>query len=397
MRTKSRLEVGNRDGGKRAVAIMTLHSPPSAMHTPQRLPASLTPLDAALSTLLKGLDPVAPTDLALADAVGAIAADMPPPQARPPFDVAAIDGWAFRARDLVGASPYSPLPIAAPAWIEAGDPLPEGCDCVVDADAVEQTGSMFQVLAEAIPGQGVRRAGGAAVIVSGRPVGALGLFVVRMAGRDRLAVRRPRLRVVNIPAAAAVTAALIAESAAAAGAEVTGMEAGGRDAGSVAAVLEPESCDLLVTIGGTGVGRSDATIAALASRGALLAHGIALQPGRTAATGRIGARPVVALPGAPDQALAGWWTLALPVLDRLSGRRPRQTMRLPLARKIASSVGLAEIVLLKNADRAWLPLASGELSLDAIARADAWLAVPAGSEGYAAGILVDAYPLCERP
>jgi molybdopterin biosynthesis enzyme len=377
--------------------MMTLHSPPSAMHTPQRLPASLTPLDAALSALLEGLDPVAAIDLALADAAGAIAADMPPLKAPPPFDVAATDGWAFRARDLVGASPYSPLPIAAPIWVEAGDPMPQDCDCVVDADALEQTGSMVQVLAEAIPGQGVRRADSEAVIVSGRPVGALELLVARMAGRNRLAVRRPRLRVVNIAAASAVTAALIAESAAAAGAEVIGAAAGGRDAGSVATALDPEYCDLLVTIGGTGVGRSDATIAALASRGALLAHGVALQPGRTAATGRIGARPVIALPGAPDQALAGWWTLVLPVLDRLSGRIPRQTTRLPLARKIASSVGMAEIVLLKNADQAWLPLANGELSLDAIARADAWLAVPAGSEGYAAGIPVDAYLLCERP
>jgi molybdopterin biosynthesis enzyme len=367
------------------------------MHPPQRLPASLTPLDTALSALLDDLEPVAPIDLPLADAVGAIAADMPPLKARPPFDVAAVDGWAFHARDLIGASPYSPLPIAAPTWVEAGDPMPQGCDCVVGADAVEQTGSMFQVLAEAIPGQGVRRAGGEAVSVSGRPIGALELLVARMAGLDRLAVRRPRLRVVNIPAASAVTARLIAESAAAVGWEVTCIEAGGRDPGSVAAALEPGSCDLLVTIGGTGVGRSDAAVAALASRGALLAHGVALQPGRTAATGRIGACPVIALPGAPDQALGGWWTLVLPVLDRLSGRTPRQTVRLPLARKIASSVGMAEIVLVKNADRAWLPLASGELSLDAIARADAWLAVPGGSEGYAAGTPVDATVLCERP
>ena len=82
-----------------------------------------------------------------------------------------------------------------------------------------------------------------------------------------------------------------------------------------------------------------------------IAHGIALQPGRTAAVGRIGKTPVIALPGAPDQALAAWWTLALPALDRLSGRRPRQTVTLPLARKIASSVGIAEIVLLERKRR----------------------------------------------
>jgi molybdopterin biosynthesis enzyme len=84
-------------------------------------------------------------------------------------------------------------------------------------------------------------------------------------------------------------------------------------------------------------------------------------------------------------------TLALPVLDRLSGRRRRTTLNLPLARKIASAVGIAEIVLLARKQGVWITLAVGELSLDAIARADAWLAVPGDAEGFAAGMPVDAY------
>ena len=105
--------------------------------------------------------------------------------------------------------------------------------------------------------------------------------------------------------------------------------------------------------------------------------------------------PVVALPGAPDQAFAAWWTLALPALDRLSGRRPRKTLKLPLARKIASTVGIAEIVLLERKQGTWITLAVGDLSLDAIARAEAWLVVPGGAEGFAAGAPVDAYMLRE--
>jgi molybdopterin molybdotransferase len=366
----------------------------------QRMPASLTPLDAALAALLDGLKPVAPRDVPLADALGCIAADMPPLKAPPAFDMAAVDGWAFNAHDLVGASSYSPLPLAgAPVWVEAGDCMPEGCDCVIDSDLVERTGPVFQVSADAIPGQGVRRIGGdiaeGSSLAAGCCIRALDLLTARAVGLDRLAVRRPRLRVIDIPATAgnAVTAYLIAEVACAAGADVIRIEADGRDASSIENAFDAEPCDLIVTVGGTGVGRTDATVAALASRGALLAHGIALQPGRTAAIGRIAGGPVIALPGAPDQALAGWWTLVLPVLDRLSGREKRRTTLLPLARKIASSVGIAEIALLKKIDGAWLPLATGDLSLKTIARADAWLAVPGGSEGYAAGTPVDAYML----
>jgi len=293
----------------------------------QRLPASLTPLDVALTALLDRLEPVAPIELPLAQALGCVAADMPPLKAIPPHDIAAADGWAFCAADLVGASSYSPLPLSlSPVWVEAGAAIPQGCDCVIDTDLVDQTGPMVQVLAEAIPGQGVRRIGGdiaagSFVIASGRRVRPLDLLIARAAGLERLNVRRPHLRIINIPATsgATATAQLIPRTR----------------AGPVRMLSTPSHS----TRRGTGRKggryrfvrfachhrrqrrrphrRNDR---ALARCGEVLAHGIALQPGRTAAVGRIGKIPVIVLPGAPDQALAAWWTLALPVLDRLSGR-----------------------------------------------------------------------------
>jgi molybdopterin molybdotransferase len=370
------------------------------MTSDQRLPTSLTPLDVALTALLEGVDPVAPVELALAEALRCIAADMPGLDVHPPRDVAAADGYAFRARDLVGASSYSPLPLtAAPVWVEAGEIIPDNCDCVLDSDSVEMSGPLVQVLAEAIPGQGVRRAGsdiaaGSRLVAAGRRVLPRHLMIARAAGMARLSVRRPRLRIVNVPGGTA-TADLVAESARAAGGEVFLVAATGRDAASITAAIDDGACDLLLIIGGSGVGRTDTAVTALGARGKVLAHGIALQPGRTSAVGRAGKTPAVVLPGAPDQALAAWWTLALPVLDRLSGRRRRSTLNLPLARKIASSVGIAEIVLLERKQDAFVPLAVGELSLDAIARAEAWLTVPASSEGFAAGTGVDAYMLRE--
>jgi molybdopterin biosynthesis enzyme len=367
----------------------------------QRLPASLTPLEVALAAVLDRLEPLASLALPLAEALGCVAADMPPTMAFPPADIAARDGWALRARDLVGASSYSPLPLARPpVWVEAGDAMPEGWDCVIDFDLVDQTGPMVQVLAEAIPGQGVRRLGGdmaqaSSVIASGRRIRPLDLLVARAAGLERLNVRRPRLRVVNVPATSghAATAQLISEDARGAGASVVLVETKARDAASIATALDTASCDVLVTIGGSGVGRTDAAMAALAGHGEVLAHGIALQPGKTSAVGRIGRIPVIALPGFPDQALAAWWTLALPVLGRLSGLWSRQRLTLPLQRKIASTVGITEIVLLDQIEDVWMPLSVGDMPLETIARADAWLAVPAASEGFAAGTPVDAYML----
>lgn len=370
------------------------------MTSNQRLPNSLTPLDVALAALLNGVAPVVPVVLPLAEALRCIAAEMPLSGVLPPHDIAAADGFALCASDLAGASSYSPVPLAAlPIWVEAGEVIPQGCDCVLDTDSIDQSGPMPLVLAEAIPGQGVRRAGGdvaagSQIVEPGRRVLARDLLIARAAGIARLKVRRPRLRIVNVPGGT-VTFDLIAESARTAGADVVPTTAAGRDAASIAAAIDVAACDLLLMVGGSGVGRTDATVTALRERGEIIAHGIAVQPGRTSAASRIGTAPVVVLPGAPDQAFAAWWTLALPVLDRLSGRRPRKTLTLPLARKIASSVGIAEIVLLERKRGQWLTLAAGDLSLDAIARAEAWLTVPGGAEGYAAGAAVDAYMLRE--
>jgi len=276
----------------------------------QRLPPSLTPLDTALAVLLRGVGPVAPVELPLAEAVGCVSAGMPQLAAYPPRDIAAVDGWALRANDLVGASSYSPLPLTElPVWVDAGDAMPTGCDCVLDAGAVEVSGPIAQVLVEGIPGQGVGRAGGdiadrSPAATVGHPIDATALLFARVADVERLSVRRPRLRIVNVPGATA-TMQMIADLARAAGLDVSAHEAGARDAASIAEALDVSACDLLLTIGGSGVGRADAAVAALSQRGAEFAHGLALQPGRTAAAGRLGKVPVIAWSGARGLVRAG--------------------------------------------------------------------------------------------
>jgi molybdopterin molybdotransferase len=370
------------------------------MNADQRLPASLTALEAALAALLDGLAPAAVAELPLSQALGCVTAEPVPIQTYPQQDIALVDGWAFRASDLVGVSAYAPLPLTTAArWVEAGDPIPNGCDCVIDADGIDQSAPVPQVLAEASPGHGVRRRGGdlpdGFVIATGMQLRPFDILFARVARLEKMKVRRPRLRLVNVPATNGdiETAHLIEESARYAGAEVTFAEAGSRGAASIAAELDKTAFDLLVTVGGSGVGRTDATVVAIGQRGEVFAHGLALRPGATSAVGRIGSTPVIALPGSAAGALAGWWALGLPVLDRLSGRQPREATILPLARKLASSVGIAEIALLERNNGCWVPLALADLPFQAIMKASAWLVVPASSEGFPAGTPVGAYML----
>ncbi|MCP3054143.1 molybdopterin-binding protein [Aurantimonas marianensis] len=371
----------------------------------QEIGGALAAFDVVHDWLLDGLAPVAPVDLPLDAVLGAIAAEPEPAShACPSWDEAAIDGWALAARDLIGASSFAPaVPAVPPVRVEVGDILPDGCDCVVDLHGVDAQGPLIQVLTEAIPGQGVRRAGediavGQLPAIPGRRISAFDLLCARRGGLMDLPVRRPLVRLIDLESAhaARLTADFAAARAGAAGAVVARVSCK-RDAASIASNILAEAADLIVLVGGTGAGRNDQTAAAIAQAGERFAHGIALQPGRTAAFGRVGQIPVIALPGQPDQALAVWLTLVEPILLVLTGARPRDPVSLPLARKISSGIGVTDIVLLKQTERAWTPLTVGALSPAQLVSADAWCLIPAMSEGHAAGTPVAGYSLHEAP
>ena len=368
---------------------------------PRPATGSLISLEEALDRLLEGCEPVKPHGVPTSEALGYVLAQtLSVNEPFPAQTIATRDGWALRSQDLVGATAYSPVLLdELPTWVESGDALPERCDCVIEPDLLEQMGPIVQVISEAIPGAGVRRTGeelkaGSAPIPAGKMLGPLDRVIAQAIGLGKLEVRRPQVRIINVPPVNGIslTVPLIAEAVRRAGANVISIEAAGRDAKSIASELVETACDMLLIVGGTGEGRADVTAAALAEKSALLAHGIGLQPGRTTAIGRIGKCPVVALPGALDQALAAWWTIAMPVLDRLSDRHISQEA-LPLALKISSGPGMADVVLLKREEAKWLPLSIGDLSLGCLSSADAWVVVPGRSEGYASGALCSAYLL----
>jgi molybdopterin biosynthesis enzyme len=64
-----------------------------------------------------------------------------------------------------------------------------------------------------------------------------------------------------------------------------------------------------------------------------------------------------------------------------------------LARKVTSTIGIAEFVPLRISEEGAAPLGSGFLSLRSLAQADGWMLVPAESEGYPAGYSVTVRPL----
>ncbi len=100
------------------------------------------------------------------------------------------------------------------------------------------------------------------------------------------------------------------------------------------------------------------------------------------------------LPGRLDAALAVWLTIGRHMLALLTSSQMKDepAEALTLARKVASTVGLAELVPVRRVGDKVEPLATKYLPLSALARSDGSILVPADSEGYSAGAPVQVRP-----
>jgi len=363
----------------------------------------LMPLADALACIDRLLTPVTARPVECGKAFGrCLAGDITTAQARPMSAIALRDGIALSADATLDASSYAPATLpGAPAFVEVGDPLPAGADAVAPFDTVELRGAAVQTLAPFAPGDGVLQCGGDAT-----PGDVLGREGVRLRASDLatmaalglvgdLYVCEPRVCIATAsrerdPVIQAICEFLVRAIGDAGGIAST---APPHVAGLECATADAEQ-DAIILVGGSGSGRRDRSVIELAKLGSVAFHGVGTAPGETAAFGMVERRPVLVVPGRFDAALAVWLTLGRRMLARLAGYDDtEQGTTVTLTRKIASTLGLAEIVPVRRDGDGVVPLASGYLPLQALARADGYIVVPADSEGFAAGAHVEMRPL----
>jgi molybdopterin molybdotransferase len=352
--------------------------------------ARLTPLADVLARLDALVKPVAPRTADLAAAFGrTLAEDVVIHAPIPPTARALRDGWAVSSDLTTDAGAYAPAPLPSAVWVDVGEALPGDADAVAPLDVVAVRDGAAQALAPVGAGEGALPTGadvapGTTLLRAGRRLGGIEIALLAAAGVAEVRVRAPRLRLVRAaPGSDAVMDAAIGCIADAVGSQggVAAIAAQHR----LADALADTSVDAVVVIGGTGTGRNDTTVRTLASIGELLVHGIALLPGETTAFGTVGVRPVLALPGRLDAALAAWHVLGRVMLARFAGsREPPPIRTAKLTHKVSSPVGLSELVPVRCEGLSATPIASGYVPLAALAQADGWIFIKPDSEGYPA-------------
>jgi molybdopterin molybdotransferase len=359
----------------------------------------------------------------------------------PPFDNAAMDGFAVASAALSGDGPWtldvvarvpagqcSRNPIAGlqAARIFTGAPVPDGADAVVMQEDTVRSGTRVRIDRRPDPGLNIRRAGsemaaGAPILDQGRRLGpreiaacaAAGAATVQVRGRLRVAllvtgdeVRRSgtersgaQIWDVNTPM---LTAALTRPDI-----DLVAVEQGlDSPDGLFLQVAElARAADLVITTGGISVGEEDHVKPALKAMGAeIVFSGVAIKPGKPVSFGRVRGACWLGLPGNPLSAFVTWQLFGTALVNRMTGTSGLGERRrhVVTAAAISRRAGRCEVrpAALAGFDGQGREVVTFEAEthsafVRSLPDADGLIYLPADCDFLPAGALVEFQPFCK--
>jgi molybdenum cofactor synthesis domain-containing protein len=393
--------------------------------------------DQALALTLAAAAPIERTEqVALADAGGRVLAETIAADADvPPFARAAMDGFAVRASDTLGASATAAKTLRCVdviftgqqgqrtigdgecAEIATGAPMPPGADAVVmveDTDRADGSGRRAEVAlrSEVRQGQNVNPRGtvlkaGETILAAGDLLTPSRLGVCAAAGRATLSVyAKPVVAMVSTgaeivepgrPLAPAqiydINRYTLSAAVSMHGGVPRPLPGAPDELPTLATLLNDamREADIFVFSGGSSVGERDLVLDAIRETGEIVFHGIAVKPGKPTALGRVNGRPVFGMPGNPTSCLSNAYLLLVPMLRRIArlpDTHPRAE-RMPLARRIVSAAGRHQFYTVRIEDDSAVPVFKSSGDITSMSRADGYIEIPADRAVVEAGEIVE--------
>lgn len=351
----------------------------------------------------------------------------------PPCDCAAMDGYALRGVETVGASAYNPLlfqirGVALPGRsypesvaagtavrISTGAALPDGADAVLPVEYAVLDHERIEVNTAIAPGDLINRHGcdfarADPVFPAGRLLLSHDLGLLTALGEERIEViRRPRVRLLvtgtewAMPGLASASIPLhesdslmLRQLIERDGGVLESCESVSDDPGLIQEKLLAPGADVILVTGGSGVGGEDGAPLVIRERGELAFHGLALRPAGSAGLGRVhGSVPVLLLPGNPVACQCAYEFFGGRAIRRLGGRGsdwPHPQRRVVVAQKIVSGIGTVDYYRVRLDAQGVVPIAAGSAALwSSLTQADGFVIVPGSCEGYPPGAEVTVY------
>jgi len=347
----------------------------------------------------------------------------------PPFSRAAMDGYAVRAADTIGASRSHPRHLRKTATIYTGQvstaavapgecieiatgaPMPEGADAVVMVEETDcNDDGRVEIYAEVRPTQNIGRRGadiqaGHTVLRSGEVLNSSRVGAVAALGMAQLDVyERPRVAILStgnevrepgVPLQPGqiydinrfTLSAVVADNG---GVAVPFPPVADALEALTAALERCVAHDVVVFSGGSSVGERDLMIDVLSAKGDVLFHGISVKPGKPTGFAMVNGKPVFAMPGYPASCLVNAHILLAPLVRRLARLPPKlqRTLTLPLAQRIVSAAHRHQFYTVRVVDGSAIPAFKASGDITSMSQADGYIEIPAEAEAVERGSLV---------
>ena len=395
---------------------------------------------AAIDLAPRGIETVA-----LDTALGRVlAVDVVSPVDVPSFDRSNVDGFAVIAEDTFGASEEVPRCVhlaeevihtgtipktivtrGQAVAIATGGMMPRGADAVVMVEHADVSGGELRIGRAVTAGGGVSFAGtditaGETVlrrgtILTSRDTGVLAaigvadvdvwrtpIVAILSTGDEIIAPGEPMRPARVYDSNAQVLADAVREL----GGEPRRLGIMPDDIDALRAKVREalEVGDIVLLSGGTSKGAGDVSyrVAAELTDPGIVAHGVALKPGKPICLAATHGRPVVVLPGFPTSAIFTFHEFVAPVLSAMAGRthQTHATVQATLAVKVNSEIGRTEYLLVglvetpdpsgppEGGPYVAYPMGQGSGSVTTFSRADGFTTIDRHEEIVPAGTTV---------
>jgi molybdopterin molybdotransferase len=305
----------------------------------------------------------------------------------PPFDRAAMDGYAVRAKETFGASSLKPKTLKLTEILHAeassntvlgkgecvqvatGSPIPKGADAVVMVEFTERNGNDVNVLKPVYPRANISPKGediekGKVVIKAGEQLFPARIGALAALGRKKVEVyEKPRIAVVptgteikevgsplekgQIYDVNSYTLSSIINENGAVPIKCKAVPDTTDELRN--ATKELLKLDMIVFSGGSSVGERDLLMSVIQEFGTVVFHGIQVKPGKPTLFALVAGKPVFGMPGYPTSCLINTYLLLVLAIRQMARLPPKtqKTVKARLAKRVVSSTGRKQFLTVK--------------------------------------------------
>ncbi|MES0278140.1 MAG: gephyrin-like molybdotransferase Glp [Dehalococcoidales bacterium] len=378
---------------------------------------ALLPYEEALQTVLENVSPLERVEeVPITAALGRVLAmDIIATQSTPPFDRAAMDGYAVKARDTFGASrrnarlltvtdviyagmiPSRKLAAGQCIQIATGAKMPTGADAVVMVEDTDKEGDRVKIMRAASPRSHISDKGedikqGELVLTQGVVLDPGKIGVLASQGMERVAVyAQPQVAVLPTGEEVAevgrklkpgqvydINSYTISAVVAGNGGQPFRQAIAGDAREELRAAIDRGlEKDIVVISGGSSVGERDLLFGILEEQGKVLFHGIQIKPGKPTLFALVKGKPVFGMPGYPTSCLVNAYLLLLPALRKMAHLPPRTRMEVAatLSERVPGSVGRLQFLPVRIEGDKAIPIFKESGAITTTAQADGYIEI----------------------